>query len=577
MKTVDLIQGSPEWSAHRAQHWNASDAPAMLGVSPYKSRAELLRERATGISQEFDAATQRRFDDGHRFEALARSLAEKIVGDELFPVTGVEGRYSASFDGITMLEDTAFEHKTLNDELRAAIKPDNSINALPEHYRVQMEHQCMVSGAGRVLFMASKWTDDGELIEERHCWYWPDAELRARIIAGWEQFERDLADYTPEAVATKPAGRSPETLPALRIEAKGMVTASNMAEFREHAMTVLGQINRDLQTDDDFANAESTVKWCSGVEDRLSAAKANVLAQMADVDAVCRTIDDVAAETRRIRLELDKLVKAEKENRKAQIVQAGVESIREHYATINANLGQYALHPHPALQSELGAAIKGLKTLTSIREKVDAAVALAKINASIGAEVTRTKIAIIDEHKEHVHLFPDMIRLCLDKSPEDLRNLITARIAEHKAREEAKLEAERQRIRAEEQAKAERAAREELVRLEQQRAAEDARIAAEAKAQEKPLPPITMTVVQPQAFVAPAQPASQPSNRTVKLGEINAALAPLSITAEGLASIGFTSCGQDRAAKLYRADDLPAILRTLAHRLHMAAQSGVAA
>lgn len=577
MKTVDLIQGSPEWHAHRAQHWNASDAPAMLGVSPYKSRAELLRERATGISHEFDAATQRRFDDGHRFEALARSLAERIIGDELFPVTGVEGRYSASFDGITMLEDTAFEHKTLNDELRAAIKPDNSINALPEHYRVQMEHQCMVSGAGRVLFMASKWTDDGELIEERHCWYWPDAELRARIVAGWEQFERDLADYKPEAVATKPAGRSPETLPALRIEAKGMVTASNMAEFREHAMAVLGQINRDLQTDDDFANAESTVKWCSGVEDRLSAAKANVLAQMADVDAVCRTIDDVAAETRRIRLELDKLVKAEKENRKAQIVQAGVESIREHYATINANLGQYALHPHPALQSELGAAIKGLKTLTSMREKVDAAVALAKINASLGAELARTKMAIIDEHKEHAHLFPDMIRLCIDKSPEDLRNLITARIAEHKAREEAKLEAERQRIRDEEQAKAERAAREELVRLEQQRAAENARIAAEAKASEKPLPPVTMTVVQPQAFVAPAQPASQPSNRTVKLGEINAALAPLSITAEGLASIGFTSCGQDRAAKLYRADDLPAILRTLAHRLHMAAQSGVAA
>jgi hypothetical protein len=58
---------------------------------------------------------------------------------------------------------------------------------------------------------------------------------------------------------------------------------------------------------------------------------------------------------------------------------------------------------------------------------------------------------------------------------------------------------------------------------------------------------------------------------------VNAALAPLSITAEGLASIGFQSCGQDRAAKLYRADDLPAILRTLAQRLHMASQSGVAA
>ena len=551
MKTVNLIQGSPEWSAHRAQHWNASDAPAMLGVSPYKSRAELLRERATGISQEFDAATQRRFDDGHRFEALARSLAEQIIGDELFPVTGVEGRYSASFDGITMLEDTVFEHKSLNDELRAAIRPENSINALPEHYRVQMEHQLMVSGAERVLFMASKWTDDGELIEERHCWYWPDAALRARIIAGWEQFERDLADYKPEDVTTKPAGRSPETLPALRIEAKGMVTASNMAEFREHAMAVLGQINRDLQTDEDFSNAESTVKWCSGVEDRLAAAKANVLAQMADVDAVCRTIDDVSAETRRIRLELDKLVKAEKENRKAQIVQAGVDAVRAHYASISVTLGAYStcLAIPASLTAEIGSAIKGLKTLTSMREKVDTAVATAKISASQKADAIRVNAAILDEHKDHAFLFTDCARIVVDKSPDDLRNLITARIAEHKAREEAKLEAERQRIRAEEQ----------------------------AKAQEKPLPPVTMTVVQPQAFVAPAQPAAQPSSRTMKLGDVNAALAPLSITAEGLASIGFPSCGQDRAAKLYRADDLPAILRTLAHRLNMTAQSGVAA
>lgn len=553
MKTIDLIQGSPEWHAHRAQHWNASDAPAMLGVSPYKSRAELLRERATGIGQEFDAATQRRFYDGHRFEALARSLAEQIIGDELFPVTGVEGRYSASFDGITMLEDTAFEHKTLNDELRAAIQPDNSINALPEHYRAQMEHQCMVSGAERVLFMASKWTDDGELIEERHCWYWPDAALRARIIAGWEQFERDLADYKSEAVATKPAGRSPETLPALRIEAKGMVTASNMAEFREHAMAVLGQINRDLQTDEDFANAEATVKWCSGVEDRLSSAKANVLAQMADVDAVCRTIDDVSAETRRIRLELDRLVKAEKENRKTQIVQAGVDAVRSHYSAINTTLGVYCFNMPASLQSDIGGTIKGLKTLASMREKVDAAVANAKIAASQKADAIRANVAIIDEHRDYAFLFVDAPKLCVEKSPDDLRNLIAARIADHKKREEWKLDEERERIRAEERAKVERE--------------EAARIAAEAKANEKPAPQVAMTVVQPKATEQPAQTYTQPSSRTIKLGEINAAIAPLSITAEGLASIGFMSCGRDRAATLYPAYDLPRILHKLSDRL----------
>ena len=70
---VNLVQGTPEWAAHRAKHLNASDAPAMLGVSPYKSRAQLLKEYATGIAMEIDEATQRRFDDGHRFGGILRN------------------------------------------------------------------------------------------------------------------------------------------------------------------------------------------------------------------------------------------------------------------------------------------------------------------------------------------------------------------------------------------------------------------------------------------------------------------------------------------------------------------------
>ena len=61
------------------------------------------------------------------------------------------------------------------------------------------------------------------------------------------------------------------------------------------------------------------------------------------------------------------------------------------------------------------------------------------------------------------------------------------------------------------------------------------------------------------------------------VGEINAAIAPLSITADGLASIGFASCGQDRAAKLYNAADLPLILRKLSVMLAATANRADAA
>ena len=190
----ELIQGSPEWLAYRKEHFNASDAPAMMGVSSYKTRSQLLHEIHTGLTQEVDAGTQRRFNDGHRFEALARPLAEKIIGEDLYPVTGSDGDLSASFDGLTMDEAIAFEHKTLNDVLRNSMGEGLDGDDLPIEYRIQMEQQLMVSCADKVLFMASKWNGN-ELDEERHCWYESDPELHDALI------QTPSADVTENTIA----------------------------------------------------------------------------------------------------------------------------------------------------------------------------------------------------------------------------------------------------------------------------------------------------------------------------------------------------------------------------------------
>ena len=55
MQIITLQQGSAAWHAHRATALNGSDAPAMLGISPYKTRAALVQERATGIAPGGDA------------------------------------------------------------------------------------------------------------------------------------------------------------------------------------------------------------------------------------------------------------------------------------------------------------------------------------------------------------------------------------------------------------------------------------------------------------------------------------------------------------------------------------------
>ncbi|MEN6629014.1 MAG: lambda-exonuclease family protein, partial [Sulfuricella sp.] len=257
MKRHDLIQGTPEWHEFRATHFGGSDAPAMMGVSPYKTRTELLKEKAVGISREVDPAAQRRFDDGHRYEAMARPLAAAKIGEEIYPVVGSDGVLGASLDGMTMLGDVIWEHKSMNDEIRACFSMDD----LPLVYRVQCEHNLRVSGAERCLFSATKWDADGQLIEERHIWITPDLTLRSKIIAGWDLFTEDLSNFRLEdhAVAVeKPVGKAPETLPALHIEVTGMVTASNLEAFSEHAIAVFQGIKTDLATDDDFASAEKT-------------------------------------------------------------------------------------------------------------------------------------------------------------------------------------------------------------------------------------------------------------------------------------------------------------------------------
>lgn len=534
MKIVNLIQGTPEWHAHRASHWNASDAPAMLGVSPYKNRATLLRELATGIGAEIDAATQRRFDDGHRFESLARPLAEQIVGEELYPCVGVEGRFSASFDGITLDDSTAFEHKTLNDSLRALqlrIEDGEQIGGanLPEHYRAQMEHQCMVSGAKRVLFMATLW-DGEQLAEQLWCWYTPDPDLRARIVAGWAQFERDLADYQPVVDAPRPVPVPVAGFGSLSLRVEGRVLASNLDTFRAGAEAFIARLPKpaELQSDQDFVDADAAAKACADAEDRIAEAKRAALAQMTDVEAVMRTADEIAQAIRAARLALDKAVKTEKDNRKVALVRAGELAVVDHYTEVNATLGEFAIPRPAALSSTIAASIKGLKTLASMRAAIDAAVADAKIEASRNADRVRACAAQLPTDPALAVLFPDRVALCHSKAPEDLAMLVEHRIAEHEKQEARRI------------AEAE------------ERGRQMAETAAQRQQATAPVPtpaPAVVTVA---------------AGARIRLGEINALIAPLSISAEGLAQLGFPHVATDKAAKLYDAAQLSAMRQAMA-------------
>jgi ferritin-like protein len=439
-----------------------------------------------------------------------------------------------------------------------------------------------------VFFMASEWARDGgawRLVEERHCWYTPNPELRERIVAGWTQLEADVAAFEPAAPAAPvAAGRAPDQMPALRIEVTGMVTASNLAEWKERAIAVFQGISQDLTTDQDFADAEKTVKWCSEIEDQLKGAKQHALSQTESIDLLFRTIDDISEQARATRLALDKLVTKRKEERRTEIGNNARRAVQDHVRAINETLGEHGVPVPPTLIADLQAAIKGKRSFASMQDAVDAVATNAKISASQAADRVRANVAILAEHAEHSTLFADRVQLCAGKSPDDLRNLIATRIAQHQQAEQKRLDDEREKIRQEEEAKARQRVADEAAA--QQQRDEPERAAAAASPQEPEPAPVeaAQPVEQPVALVtrpaptavvsSPAPPSTSALREVVKikLGEINARIAPLSISADGLAQLGFKPINATGAAKLYDQSQFPAMCEALIEGLRDAAE-----
>jgi putative phage-type endonuclease len=432
MKIHNVHQGADDWHALRANHFTASEAPAMAGVSKYTSRAELLRQKHSGEIPAVTPAQQRLFDKGHAAEAAARPIAEELLADELYPVTATSDEHPpllASFDGCTLLEDAIWETKLWNQELAAAVRAGE----FPEHYLVQMDQQLLVSGAERCLFTCTDGTPENTV----HCWHYPDEARFQRLLTGWEQFRQDLADYQPTEQKVAPQGEAPDSLPALSIELDGAVTASNLPDFKARALAMIDSIKTELATDKDFADAESTVKFLEKGEKQLKASKQAALEQTASIAEVFATIDELTETMRQKRLHLNKLVKAEKENRRLEIQQKAEADYHAWLDTLDSPVKLASVLNLPA-------AMKNKRTIATLQAAADDEVARAKVEAQQEAHRLADNKALIEKHQgDYAFLFSDW-RDLIQRDAEFIKLQVENRIAHHKQEEQKRLEAERQ-------------------------------------------------------------------------------------------------------------------------------------
>ena len=472
MKILDLQQGSPEWLAHRALVNNASEAPAMTGVSPHTSRGELLRMKQSGNEKEFSDYVQKKIlDRGHDVEEFARPLIEAEHGIELFPatVTDNEGWLGASLDGITLDQVIIWECKSANKEKLALLAETN----LRDDDYAQIQQQLLVTGASYALYTLSDLTEEGTVTIT----VYPDLEMFEEIRRGWQQFEEDLLTYEAPVIEPKAIGTMIESLPYLGIQIDAKVIASNIDEFKAHALAVFDEISTDLQTDQDFADADLAVKFCQSVEDRLKSTKDGVLAQAEDLYKALTAMDDISGLARQKRLDLGRLIKDRKESRKSEIQQQAVDAMAEHVATINKSFdGRFHVEPPADFRAQVGQGMKNKRTVLTWMDAADQVLADAKIAINQRADLIRANLVEFKNNAEnhrHLHLFADWKDL-IEKPTDDFVNVIKIRIAEHEKAEQDRLEAERERIREEELAKLARieadrvkAAEEALAKTEQ--------------------------------------------------------------------------------------------------------------
>ena len=555
--THECRQGTPAWISLRTKYFTASELAAAAGESKYQKRGDLLKQKATGIIPEVDAAKQRLFDAGHAAEAAARPIVESQLGSKLFPATmsaEIEGLpLLASLDGITMFGDVIWENKLLNESLKADVlscKLDN-------HYALQIEQQLLVSGAEKCYFTTSDGTEEGTF----GMWYESAPELRAKVVSTWHQFAADLASYAPEEIKVSPVAEKIEGLPALFVQVEGRVVTSNMPAFKAAADQFLSRLPKaeELQTDQDFANADQAAKDCKDAEDNLQIVKAQAQSQAVSIDEAFRAIDSISEKIRAARLSLEKVVKAEKENRKAEIVRDSADQLTAHIRALRQRVGVDFQNPVVSF----GDAIKGLKSLDSMRDKVSVALANAKIEANAIAD----RIEANRKTVEDMSLFPDFAQVCT-KEPDDFAALLAMRTNARKEAEAKRLEAERERIRAEEQAKAQREANEKA-------AAEIRRLDAERKANAMAEAEKLAAEMAPACVEESARSETQPAltvahetqdGPTIKLGEICTRLG-FTVTADFLASLGVSPVATDKNAKLYDANRFPTICRLISEHV----------
>lgn len=143
---ICLEQRTPEWHEYRSMHIGSSDAPIIMGVSPWTNVKQLYKEKLGLRNRSISTAMRR----GIESEDLARDFFKIEMGISVRPIV-IESKDNpwmcASLDGIS-------EDGQIVEIKRAGDKDHNLAlqGFIPKHYFPQLQHIIYVSGVSFIWY-----------------------------------------------------------------------------------------------------------------------------------------------------------------------------------------------------------------------------------------------------------------------------------------------------------------------------------------------------------------------------------------------------------------------------------------
>jgi putative phage-type endonuclease len=202
MKIVSHAQNGKEWRTWRGKGLGASDAPTIMGVSPWSTPFELWLEK-TGLCErapanEFAIAAMRR---GNELEPVARKLFEQQVGKPFPSISGEHDEHAfirASLDGYNAEDNAILEIKCPGKIDHAkAVK-----GSIPDKYFAQIQQQFLVTGASVCYYFSFDGKDGTATVL-----VYPDQEYLAKLtkalLSFWQKVQLQLPpEHTADDLKT---------------------------------------------------------------------------------------------------------------------------------------------------------------------------------------------------------------------------------------------------------------------------------------------------------------------------------------------------------------------------------------